>query len=355
MKENIYISLQRKIDTFSIGFNSTQSGKEIDILKQIFTIEEVKLYLHLKRELSSVADIAERACMNKKETEALLIQMTSKGQTFPKSKNGKTYYAAAPFMHGFYEHQAKNMSKELAQLFEEYLFKGFFPKGKALRTIPINIDLNSSIPVAPYDDVKKIIESKGKIGLFNCACSVKSTMLESGCKKPKEVCIGFDFYAEYAIEELGIGRWITQDEALDVLKKSEEAGLVHQTGGDNRNIEAICNCCADCCVSLKMIKSLPKPSLFAGSNYQINFNPEICTSCLKCVKRCPMNAITSENKKVLLNNDRCIGCGLCTFSCPTNALVLQQKPVESLQGPPEPENYKFMRSSLDFENDLKNV
>jgi len=359
MNEQIYHQLRERIDQYSIGFNATESQVEIEILKKLFTPEEAQMYMHLERSLKPVGFIAQKAGMETEAAAAMLEKMTKNGLTFPKTKDGVKYYAAAPFIHGFFEHNAvlkagKPEFKELTELIERYATSGFFPTGPTLRTIPIHTaaEINPKLPVSPYDDVKKIIESKDRIGLFPCACEAGARAMGRECNQTKEICIGFDFYAEYAIEGLGVGRWITRDEAFKVLERARDEGLVHQIGGDRRNVEAICNCCGDCCGVLRLIKQFPEPAQLAITNYVVHLDPEECTLCETCVERCPMDAISAGEESVSVNLQRCIGCGVCTTTCPTEALTLKIKPEDQRHEPFDPKTYKFMRSSLDFEADI---
>jgi Dissimilatory sulfite reductase (desulfoviridin), alpha and beta subunits len=353
MTTETYEKLRERIDSFSIGFNATASGIEIKILQKIFTENEAQMYLFLSRQLEPIEVIASKTDKDYAEVAAILSGMLKKGLVFPRKKGGKMYYAAAPFMHGFFENQATTiMNKELATMYDEYIKGGFFPKGMALRTIPVNIALENRSQVLPYDDIKQIIESKERIGLFKCACALKMQKLETGCSRPLEVCMGFDYYAEYPIEHYGIGRWISKEEALNVLEGAEKAGLVHQTGGDSRNIECICNCCPNCCVNLNAFKAFPSPAKLAGSNYYAEINSETCLSCETCLDYCPMKAIVVVEDRVTINLDRCIGCGLCTRACPNEARRLVRK-TDKTRGPLSPEKYRFMRSSLDFDKDIE--
>jgi len=354
MSDDIYLRLRERIDSYAAGYSATPSGMEIKILEKIFTPEEADLYLHMQRKLERVEDIAQRAEQSVEVAEVLLEGMKMKGLLFPLERKGVKYFAAAPFMHGFLEHQAVlGLDHELAKMYEDYMWGGFIPKTRSLRTIPIDVSLDSNKPVMPYDDVKRIIEGKSRIGLLPCACAAKMKVLDSGCKQNLDVCIGFDFYAEYAIDGYGVGRWITQEEALQILKKSEDEGLVHQVGGDSRNVECICNCCSDCCNLLRFFKLIPNPSKFAGSNYFSSLDESLCDQCDLCIERCPMNAITVQEDKLVLNRERCIGCGLCSTACPTEAITLKMKPIDQIKGPPSPERYTFMRSSLDYYNDME--
>jgi formate hydrogenlyase subunit 6/NADH:ubiquinone oxidoreductase subunit I len=77
------------------------------------------------------------------------------------------------------------------------------------------------------------------------------------------------------------------------------------------------------------------------SNYLARFNPETCSGCELCVKRCPMEAVTlkasdkANNKKgeiAMLDAGSCIGCGVCAYKCPTESIILEQRGETT--GPP---------------------
>jgi len=351
MDSNIYEQLRACIDQYSIGMPATNSGIEMKILQRLFTEEEARIYLGMSSKLESPQTIAQRLNLEEGEVAAALGVMTEKGLTFPKTEQGGSYYAAAPFMHGFFENQAylQKKDKELVRLLEAYAVGEFLPKYTGLRTVPLHVELTPELPVLPYDDVKKIIASKERIGLIPCACAEHAELLEHSCGKPKDVCIVFGYYAEYIIEEMKAGRWISQAEALRVLDETEEAGLVHQIGGNSQSTECICNCCADCCTGLRKIKALKRPARAVVSNYYAELDGELCSSCEICLERCPMDAIIFEGELLTVNRLRCIGCGLCTSTCPMDAIVLKVKP-EGLQSPEE--IYLFMRSTEDLEREL---
>ncbi|MFX1257730.1 MAG: 4Fe-4S binding protein [Promethearchaeota archaeon] len=54
------------------------------------------------------------------------------------------------------------------------------------------------------------------------------------------------------------------------------------------------------------------------------------------------------------NTDRCIGYGLCVIICPIGALSLKRKEEKKLRKPPLPKTYKFMKSSNEYNKNLKN-
>ena len=54
--------------------------------------------------------------------------------------------------------------------------------------------------------------------------------------------------ADYAIER-GTGRALTKEEAIEMLRKCEEEGLVHVADNRKEVAHIICNCCDDCCIN----------------------------------------------------------------------------------------------------------
>ena len=79
------------------------------------------------------------------------------------------------------------------------------------------------------------------------------------------------FYADYYID-LGMGRRITQEEALEILEISEAAGLVHQFA-DSQDPGAICNCCPDCGGGLRVLKMIPNAAELAITNHFAQLPP----------------------------------------------------------------------------------
>ncbi len=52
----------------------------------------------------------------------------------------------------------------------------------------------------------------------------------------------------------------------------------------------------------------------------------LCTACMTCIRRCPADAISlNEKKKAYINQDMCISCGECTVLCPYDAIPVVWK------------------------------
>ena len=63
MTEDIYRNLQKRLDTYSIGFPATDSGVEIKILKELFSPEDAEMFLGMtpKLENDSVSNSRQQA------------------------------------------------------------------------------------------------------------------------------------------------------------------------------------------------------------------------------------------------------------------------------------------------------
>jgi H+/Na+-translocating ferredoxin:NAD+ oxidoreductase subunit B len=151
----------------------------------------------------------------------------------------------------------------------------------------------------------------------------------------------FGGQARYYMDR-GTGRRVDMDEALEILDRCEEAGLV--TMPFNTQTPAnICNCCSDCCVVLGTLKKHPRPVEMIKPGFHAWVGRDRCEACETCLERCPMDAIAiGPSALAEINLDRCIGCGLCVNVCPEEAIHLEKKPKNEQHVPPETGAHTFM-------------
>ena len=178
MNEHIYQRLRKAIGQHSAYFEATESGVELKFLQKLFSVEEAEMYLYLTGSLETPQQIAARAKQDPETVEATLKRMAEKGLLFPKREGEMYYYAAAPFAHGILEHQVHRMDRELAELYEEYMWAEKIPEGPPpdpeaevtfpLRTLPVKAPVNVSRPIAPYEDVRELIKSQDRIAVTKC-------------------------------------------------------------------------------------------------------------------------------------------------------------------------------------------
>jgi len=336
--ENIYEKLRARLDDLATGYPATESKIEIRLLERLFTEEEAELYLQLSPFLEKPRDVAKRLMRDVEDLASLLERMAQKGLLFRKRKGDLVRYSAVPYVVGIYEFQLGRLDEGFARDHEEYFETAFGKtiqsfKTPVLRTIPINQQLVADYPVAPFEDVLQIIESQKKIAIAPCVCRTTKKLVGEECDKPVENCFSFGSHAEYYVEN-GMGRFITIDEAKEIVKKNEEAGLVMQPF-NSQKIGGMCSCCGDCCGVLRSLKMHPRPAEMVQSNYFARVDEDECTGCETCLERCQMDAIDVVDGIAGIHLERCIGCGLCVTTCPVDAIELAKKPEDQLYEPPK--------------------
>lgn len=200
-------------------------------------------------------------------------------------------------------------------------------------------------PVAPYEDAMAIIDSKEIIAVAPCICRTMSKIDERGCDKPVEACFSFGSHAHYYVENQ-MGRYVSKEEAKNILRGNEKAGLVIQPF-NSQIVGGMCSCCGDCCGVLKSLKKQPVPASAVQSSYFVQVIPDDCVGCETCLDRCQMDAITMVDDQAVVDLNRCIGCGLCVTTCATEALKLIKKPEETMYKPPESGAETYIRLAME--------
>ena len=337
MNDYIYIKLRDYLNMLPGGFPSTDTGIELKILKKLFTEEQAVIFLKLSPMPDSVKNIAAKLNMEEGPAAEKLEVMASNGLVFRmRSKDGE-FYSAISFIVGIYEFSLGKMDKELSEMMEEYfpyiggLWQGL--KTKQMRVIPVNSSVESNSAIASYDSIYDLIKDKKLISVSECICTKEKGLIGHKCGRPAERCIQFDHSARFYIDN-GLGRQIDQFELMKILKMGEENSLV-LSPMNMQNIVNLCLCCGCCCAFLNILKMSGSPAYEINSSYQARIDPDKCTACGECRKRCQMEAIAADkaNKAFKVDKTRCIGCGLCVPACPEGAVIMINKDDKVQQVP----------------------
>ncbi len=336
--ESVYEKLRQRLDDMGTGFPATSEGVEGKILEKLFTEADARMFLMMTPMLETPEAAAERLELPEKKTADHLEDMAGRGLLFRQKKGGRVRYAAVPFVVGIYEFQLNHVDRELAADLDAYyeaaLGKTFQSYNTpVMRTIPINTEIVSEWPVAAYEDALRIIDSQNTIALAPCICRVTARKAGRGCDKPLETCFLFGSHAHYYVDN-GMGRYIDKQEAREIIRKNDEAGLVMQPF-NSQHVGGMCSCCGCCCGMLRSLKKQASPADAVKSNFYAQVDEQLCTGCGTCVERCQMEAVEVGEETAVVDLNRCIGCGLCVSSCPTGAMGLVKKAEESLYTPPE--------------------
>ncbi len=339
-------------------------------------VKILKYYDFSEEELDFLAYFSSRSTMNmeqlqkksklpEQEVNRLASQLAKKGFIFNQpSSSGVMVFRLLPiviigtfeytFMPKMPEDTEKlNRLKELAVLYEKYMqefadsiqetYEGAVEVFKRApptdRTLPlkiredgetIEIAMNEDIgetteEILPAKTVEEIILKYDDIGVGYCFCRQYRGALGHECEQhaPLETCFTFGKSARHVIQQ-GFARKVSQEEALEILKKTEDAGLVHKAFHNSNDISkpenSICNCCKDCCDTFNLWKMGATP-IINVTHYLSDVIIDKCIACGICAERCPMGAIAMSDYAIV-DESKCIGCGVCARVCPENAIRL---------------------------------
>lgn len=336
MHEDVYEKLANALDRLANGFSRTESRIEIILLKRIFSPEEAFLASELSGKAESADEISQRVGITVKEAVARLIKMAKRGLVWLGAERaaGKYTFRLAPFIVGIYEAQLENIDRQFAHLFEEYMVQGgavgiMKPQPALHRVIPVQNSVKSEW-ILPYDDVRAILTKAKTFRVRDCICRVEQEKLgRRQCDFPKRNCLNF-----YPAERPAQPGDITREEALQILEKAEEVGLVHTVSNVIEGIFYLCNCCGCCCGILRAIHDYGIENSVACANYYSIIDPDKCNGCGTCIERCQVHAIMERDGDTVVEKHHCIGCGLCVTGCPEDAVRLERKPDAHTIHPP---------------------
>jgi Pyruvate/2-oxoacid:ferredoxin oxidoreductase delta subunit len=308
----------------SIGFGHSEMVPEMFAM---IASEDEARFLLAASPPATVREIAQKADLPLDKAEQMARPLFEKGLLFKSKKPGETrYYRLRNFIQ-FHDGTVltPGIPEEYLDMwrkFEETEMPAYREMQKKagvkpfMRIIPVNVTVKASPQVMALDDITKMIEDARVIAVTNCSCRTIHHVKDV----PKEVCMQLDKAASYALDR-GTGRELSKQEAVELIKKCEETGLVH-TAANHRGLGyMICNCDRDVCENWPDKKN-PK-DFVAPSRFLAEVDSEKCCLCETCIERCFFDAISSDQAEAIkIDEEKCMGCGLCKVTCPEDAISM---------------------------------
>ena len=164
------------------------------------------------------------------------------------------------------------------------------------------------------DEAEAIVAAQEHIYLWPCDCR----SIVGKCRKPMDVCLRFE-------NDRGLGWEISKERAVEVLRRTDRAGLVHTAGfaGDPAAGGGICNCCTDCCYPHLATARLGTSDVWPVRRHVARIDMDLCKKCGRCGLRCPFDAIDCRHDgRPEFDPTLCRGCGLCATGCSAGAIQL---------------------------------
>jgi Pyruvate/2-oxoacid:ferredoxin oxidoreductase delta subunit len=191
-------------------------------------------------------------------------------------------------------------------------------------TIPVNVEAEMDHRVLNLIEVEAILRGSDNIFLSDCGCR----SIHKNCDSPLDTCIAINVAEDYAEKNPANNpHRINVEEALEVLRKSHEVGLVHMAyvfkGEDKPQL--ICSCCPCCCHTLGGILRHGITTQVLTSKFISVDDDTRCINCGKCVERCVFGARAMVKGKKKLDKTLCFGCGLCVSTCSKEAIKLVRR------------------------------
>lgn len=332
MKEDVYRRLARRLDTLPIGFPSTASGVELELLAKLFAPEEAALAAVMSATSEPCAAIAARGGVMSEVAESMLREMVGRGLIRSRERDGQARFALLPFLVGIFEQQLPRMDAELARLYEQYYREtvggGVIQENPPVhRVIPVEKAIPMDVEILPHELASRLVQEAGSWAVLDCACRTQQRLLGQDCDHPLEVCL---IYAPVgkAFDHADLGRPIRTGEALSILQQAADAGLVHTIYNFREGIHHICNCCTCACMFLRGVKEFGRFTGIARSAFRSTIDEGLCSACGECIERCQFGALSWPDQVCVVDPARCMGCGVCVATCSTGALRLERLPAD---------------------------
>ena len=330
MSHDAYRKLAQKLDAIPNGFPQTESGVELKLLAKICTPEEAALASEMQLVPESAARIAQRTGRDQARTVALLEEMVRKGLIRVIDEEEQSKFALMPWVVGIYEEQLGRLDEEFVRLFGEYNLEPLLNTLPSIeKVIPVEKSIPVDVHIFPYEQASALLSNAKSFGVRKCICKVERALVGEPCKYPVEVCLLFA-PTEGAFDNQPDTRAITKEEALRILRETEEAGLIHSSSNVREGHFYICNCCSCCCGFMRGLSLYGIENSIAKSDFYARVDPETCTGCGTCVKRCQFGVPSLVDDRSSVDQKRCVGCGQCVMTCPSGAMTLVRKSQDQI-------------------------
>lgn len=346
----VYVKLRNHLNRIGQGIGSTPIETSYEMIMYLWSEEDAEHEIEMPiNTLFDANDYHYLSGRTVEECQEILDDLADRGLIMRANRAGHLVYHLLPYINGFWEFN------ELREYFENggdadgvedapeaYAAAGAFDSlgiggaesGESFEalvplfhTYPISVDVVEEDELAPYMDWRAIIEANEKITVSPCQCrlmwkSLGLDLCDGSGDHPFETCLSFGELAEY-FDEIGIGRYITQDEAIEMVEGCVDAGMVPESLS-MKDVDIMCMCHGDCCGNLSGYKALGGQA-HANVNinsYLLKYDRDACIQCGACIERCPMEAISFDDDGYCFHNNACVRCGQCVSVCPASARIL---------------------------------
>ncbi len=348
--QTAYTRIARKIDeqephTAPKAADGSIHEAFIEHLRIVYTPEEAEIIQHLDvlETFTSSEKVAEASGKSLDYVTRILTEAHSKNTVMGLGD----MYCLPPIpllinVHHFYP-EVREGDIQAAEIYEDYFVKsGFYRKYETVkkgtpvgRVIPVEQAIDAEQQVLAGEEAHDFIlnHSAEKLALVPCPCRTRTEKMGvRECKDefPIGACIMMGAAAMH-FENLGLGKRVTKQQAIEYFDEMVELGLVGHTLNAQLGDRLICLCCGCCCSQTRGRLVWDNPDALSPSNFAPQPG-EDCIGCETCAERCLFDALSlnEETDQIQVDVDKCIGCGVCTLACTQESLKLHRHERSSI-------------------------
>ncbi len=338
----VYERLARHLGKLVSGYPFRETL--LELLQENFSPREAELVLAIPNhlaplELVPLEQIARRAGVRGEEAKEVLENLAQRGVIYSGSTaGGEPGYAHLQvgygmpqsfFWGGKEDERARRMAGVVLKYFTVDTTREIYGgrPTKIFRYSPAALTVEAPRQgVMPGELIQNVVQGAQKIAVAHCPCRMAARVLgRSECQHSLEVCFKYDEMAEFVLDR-GLGRELSADEALSIMRDCEKEGLVHMVDNAAAGVKHTCNCCGHWCWNVGIIRrrKIPRDVLMASYFIRVTDEDE-CVGCQACEQVCPVDAVSMVDGVAKVDEDWCIGCGVCMVRCPTQAIGLERR------------------------------
>ncbi len=323
-----------------------------DIMEILFTPEDAALAALMPVQPVKPEKLCARTGLDAAALRVRLDAMADRGLVIDlrDRRTGEVTYLLAPPVVGFFEFSMMRLhdglpKERLARAYEAYVdrdtaFLEELSLGTAVGRALVREAALGDEPVSEvlaWERATALVGDAATVAVTLCMCRHSATHLGTACDFPLESCLSLGHGAETLIRH-GLARPVGTAEALELLHAGHEAGLVHIGDNVRQDVTYVCTCCSCCCHELRSVQvGLP---MVQPSGFEPVVDEASCTGCGRCVKACPVQALSLAARGPACGGDDgaprrgpagridlevCLGCGVCVVSCRQDALAMRRR------------------------------
>ena len=300
----------------------------LKVLRLQFTPEEAKLALQIRLTGGTLEELSQKTGLDRDRLKSMLMTMADKGTVFydpgEKDPRYRVVGSSAPGLTetgvwgNIRESYTIQLGKALYEVLKEWSGRKlcsvglpFAPVWGGLLALPDDAH--------PTENLAEIIKETGHWSTSSCPCRLSHWLADPGnhCEHILGTCIHTGAVSRWAVKH-GMAKELSYEQAVDLLRKCNEDGLVSSLNLNG----VICNCCEDCCAIFYAYKT--GAPVFIASPFVARADEEVCSACHTCADRCPVNAIEVD-EFAIVDSGKCLGCGVCVPSCDVAAMRLVRR------------------------------